>query len=302
MTQHKTEDVARLEAVQFAYPRKAPLFTDLNYRIRRGGVVGLLGKNGAGKTTMLKLICGVLFARGGSVSLFGDPAERRRAATLARISYIPEQFEVPAIRLREYMMVHAGYFPRFDGTMMDRFLQRFEVAGNPGMRELSFGQQKKVLIALALSTGAELVVLDEPTNGLDIPSKQVFRRMVAEAAGDDRTVIISTHQVKDVENLIDPIVVLDNGRIVFDATMEQITGNVAMQRFPSEVDAERAGAFAMESYLGSTVALVPLGGTGMDNRSTVAGEEVPGSLDLELLFHAAVSRGAALQAACGGAR
>ncbi len=284
--------IAGLEGVRFGYPRRKPLFESLDYRIRSGGVVGLLGKNGAGKTTLLKLISGVLFAQAGQVTLFGDPAEQRRAATLARISYIPEQFEVPQIRLREYITVQAGYFPRFDRQMMERFLQRFEVPGNEYLSELSFGQQKKVLIAAALATGAELVILDEPTNGLDIPSKQIFRRMVAEAAGDNRTVIISTHQVKDVENLIDPIVVLDEGRIVLDATMEQITSGVAMRRFATEAEAEQAGALAVESYLGTAVALVPATAEG--------GEPLSGALDLELLFHGAVTRGAQLQAACGG--
>ncbi|MDA3951344.1 MAG: ABC transporter ATP-binding protein [Spirochaeta sp.] len=282
-----------MNGIRFAYQRRNPLFESLDFSVAPGGVVGLLGKNGAGKTTLLKLGAGLLFAQAGTAQLFDRPAAVRDPAVLSRLAYIPEQFEVPAIRLREFVAYQAGYYPRFDEELMERYLQRFEIAGNDRLTQLSFGQQKKVLLSFALASMAELVILDEPTNGLDIPSKQVFRQLIAEAAGDQRAVVISTHQVRDVENLIDPIVVLEEGAVVFEAALATIQDRAEMRRFDSEVDAREAGALAIESRLGSSVALVP-------RREASAGEPLGDDIDLELLFQAAVTQSAELSALCGG--
>lgn len=286
--------MVQMEQVRFGYSRRSVLFESLDFSVDPGGIVGLLGKNGAGKTTLLKLGTGLLFPQAGDARLFGEPASERAPSVLSRIAYVPEQFEVPSIRLREFIDAHAPYYPRFDRARMEHYLQRFEVAGNDKLSSLSYGQQKKVLVSFALATGAELVVLDEPTNGLDIPSKQVFRRLAAEAAGDDRAFIISTHQVRDVENLIDPLVVLDEGRVVFEAGMAAVQEAVAMRRFDSEIAAERAGALAQQTQLGSTIALVPA--------TDPAGESVGSEIDLELLFQAAVTHPRELSQLCGGVK
>ncbi|MFP4211372.1 MAG: ATP-binding cassette domain-containing protein [Alkalispirochaeta sp.] len=322
--------------VRFGYGRGTPLFSALDFSVSPGGVVGLLGKNGAGKTTLLKIGAGLLFAEAGTAELFGVPAAKRVPDALARLAFIPEQFEVPAMRLREYVEYHSAYYPRFDTELMERYLQRFEIEGNKRLTHLSFGQQKKVLLSFALASMAELVILDEPTNGLDIPSKQVFRRLIVEAADDRRAVVISTHQVRDVENLIDPVVVLDNGTVVFEASFGTIQSRLEMRRFDSEVAARRAGAFAMESRLGSTVALVPSSGTrdtstGIGSRTGDAdqagedqagdggrtgdggqvgdgywtgdgGESLGDDIDLELLFQAAVTSPREMMQLCGGER
>ena len=285
--------MVRLTDVHFAYPKKKPLFDAVTFTVEPGGIVGLLGKNGSGKTTLLKLSAGLLFAQGGTATLFDVPSEHRLPSVLSRIAFVPEQFEVPSIRMRRFIQSLAGYYPRFDEQFMERCLQRFEIVGSERLNELSHGQQKKVLLSFALATMAEVVILDEPTNGLDIPSKRIFRQLTAEAAGDDRALIISTHQVRDVENLIDPIVVLDEGKVVFQAGMDRIQDAVEMRRFDTEVAAGRAGAFAMDTHLGSSVALV--------RRDADGGEPVGGNLDLELLFQAAVTNPEALSSACGGA-
>lgn len=284
-----------MNGIRFAYRRRAPLFRALDFSVQPGGVVGLLGKNGAGKTTLLKIGAGLLFPHAGSAHLFETEAALRRPEALARLAYIPEQFDVPAMPLRDYVAYHAAYYPAFDFDLMERYLQRFEIVGNDRLTQLSFGQQKKVMLAFALATMAELVILDEPTNGLDIPSKQVFRRLVAEAAGDQRAVVISTHQVRDVENIIDPIVVLDGGAVVFQSSLERIHECVAMRRFRTETEARDAGAFAVESRLGSSVAIVPRDGAG-------GGEPLGDDIDVELLFQAAITRSEEIGALCGGAR
>ena len=281
-----------MSEVRFGYRRQAPLFDALDFSVKPGGIVGLLGKNGAGKTTLLKLGTGLLFPHGGQAFLFGSPAEQRRPEVLARVAYVPEQFDVPGQRLREYVSGLSAYYPAFNAQAMDRYLERFEIYENRRLTQMSFGQQKKVLLSFALATGAELVVLDEPTNGLDIPSKQVFRQVVAEAADDQRALVISTHQVRDVESLIDPIVILDGGTVVFEASLEAIQNGVSMRRFESSQAAKTAGALAEQSQLGSTVALVP---------DTDLGEPLGSEIDLELLFQAAVTQGPELRRVCGGA-
>lgn len=284
-----------MRQIRFGYRRKAPLFEALDFSVQPGGVVGLLGKNGAGKTSLLKIGAGLLFPSAGRAELFGIPASARAPEVLARIVYIPEQFEVPSERLKEYVDFHQGYYPEFDRELMEGYLQRFEITGNERLNQLSFGQQKKVLLSFALATMAELVILDEPTNGLDIPSKQVFRQLIAEAADDQRAVVISTHQVRDVENLIDPIVILDEGRIVFESGMGTIQESVTMRRFPSESEAVNAGALAWDTRLGSSVALVPRRG------GVATGEPLGDDIDIELLFQAAITHSEQLSSLCGGA-
>lgn len=283
-----------MDSVRFGYQTGSTLFDELDFSVRPGGVVGLLGKNGAGKTTLLKIAIGLLFAQNGKSELFGVDAARRRHDVLARVALIPEQFELPPVTIERYGRDWGAYYPRFDAARFREFLDRFEVPQPGTLTKLSYGQQKKVLISFALASGAELVLLDEPTNGLDIPAKQVFRSLVAEAADDERAIVISTHQVRDVENLIDPVVVLDEGRVVFEADMETLAASVELRRYESEREAEEAGAFAMERSLGKVTALVPSGdGAGH-------GELVSHAIDLELLFQAATNRPTELTAACGG--
>lgn len=280
--------------VGYSYPKAPPLFQNLAMEIEPGGIVGLLGSNGAGKTTLLKLISGVLFPHSGSIRLSGEYVVPRRPQVQAEIAYVPEQFAVPSLTVDNYTRFYAPYYPRFDHARLREYLRRFEVAGAQSLPKHSYGQQKKFLIAFALASDAKLVILDEPTNGLDIPSKQEFRRLIVEAASDQRTVVVSTHQVRDVENLIDPIIVLQNGVVAFKAAMGDIADGVEVRRFATVQDADAAGALATDVRLGQTIGLVAHGATG--------GEPVGGGVDLELLFGAAVNRPEELKRACEGVR
>ncbi len=286
-----------LDKVQFGYNSGASLFSELDLAVGPGGVVGLLGKNGAGKTTLLKIAIGLLFPQGGRAMLFGRDAAERHRDVLARIVSIPEQFELPPVGVERYGKDWGAYYPTYDGAKYDEYLERFEVPAATRLSRLSYGQQKKVLIAFALASGAELVLLDEPTNGLDIPAKQVFRSLVAEAADDARAIVISTHQVRDVENLIDPVVVLDEGRVVFEAAMDTLAANVELRRYETEEAAIAAGALAYERSLGSVTAMVSSNGV-----NGMSGEHLSNAVDLELLFQAAISRSAELSAVVGGGR
>lgn len=270
----------RLEQVRFAYPKKPPLFDGLRFSLQPGGIHGLLGKNGAGKTTLLKLGLGLLFPDSGSAALFDAPAEERRPEELADVAFVPENFAVPDLSVADYIHLHGAYYPRFDEDLMERYLREFELDHGMKLQSVSYGQKKKLLLAFALATQARLVVLDEPTNGLDIPSKRVFRRICAEAITEERAFIISTHQVRDVQNLIDPIVILDNGSVLFHHSLEEITASLSVRRR----EREEPGALYSQKEMGSYLTLEAGGG----------GEE---EIDLEFLFEAVMANPHGLEAA-----
>ncbi|TVR67522.1 MAG: ABC transporter ATP-binding protein [Spirochaetaceae bacterium] len=283
------QPIVRMEQVRFAYRRKPLLFRSVDLEIPPGSVVGLLGRNGAGKTTLLKLATGALFSMEGSIELFGRPAAGRGTSGLGRTVFVPEQFEVPAVTVRQYLDLQGGYYPSFDRDLAESCLDRLVVDRDAPFAELSFGQQKKVLLAFALSRAADLIILDEPTNGLDIPAKQVFRSLVAERAAEGRTVVISTHQVRDVENLIDRIVILEAGEILFQATLEAISGAVRVRRFESLEAAAEAGALAAHPDPPEVRGLL----------TDTSGDVAPEMIDLELLFAAALEYPEQLRRACG---
>lgn len=275
--------MVRLEQVRFAYPKKPPLFEGLQFSLRPGGIHGLLGKNGAGKTTLLKLSLGLLFPDSGRATLFDAPAEERRPGNLAEVAFVPENFAVPDLSVADYIHLHGAYYPRFDGALMERYLREFELDGGMKLQSVSYGQKKKLLLAFALATQAKLVVLDEPTNGLDIPSKRVFRRVCAEAINEERAFIISTHQVRDVQNLIDPVVILDNGTVLFHHSMEEIAASLSVSRR----DREEPEALYSQKEMGSYLTLETGGG----------GEE---EIDLEFLFESVMANPREVEAAITG--
>ncbi len=173
----------------------ANVFEDLNLEMTRGNIYGLLGLNGAGKTTLMKLMTGLLFPRTGTVSVLGDNPARRYPDVLSRIFMLPEELHLPGISVKEYLISRSPFFPAFDNERFKRYMGEFDIPQDKKLSKLSYGQQKKFLLSFGLACGSELLVLDEPTNGLDIPSKGMFRRLVAEALSDERVFIISTHQV-----------------------------------------------------------------------------------------------------------
>ncbi|MFP4534844.1 MAG: ATP-binding cassette domain-containing protein [Spirochaetaceae bacterium] len=268
----------QLEDLHFAYPKKAPLFSGIDFSLRPGGIYGLLGKNGAGKTTLLKLSLGLLFPERGESRLFDGPAERRDPACLAEVAFVPENFAVPPVSVAEYIHLYGAYYPRFDQGLMERYLRAFELEETMRLPAVSYGQKKKLLLAFALATNARLVVLDEPTNGLDIPSKRVFRKVCAEAIDDARAFIISTHQVRDVQNLIDPIVILHNGKVLFNHSVEEIESALTLRRRDSAPSEALYSQKEMGAYL-----------------SLEAGGEGEEEIDLEFLFEAVMSNPAEIE-------
>lgn len=216
-----------IQKLSFSYSKKQqPLFQDLNCELQAGSIVGLLGKNGAGKTSLLKILTGLLFPTNGHLMVNDHQPGKREPSFLEELFFVSEEFHIPAISSKKFVKANAPFYPRFDQALLDQLLSDFELPATRNLQKLSYGQKKKFLISFALSTKCKLLVLDEPTNGLDIPSKAIFRKVLAGSLDEDQLVIISTHQVKDVENLIDKILLLEKGRFILQEDLYEISSKL----------------------------------------------------------------------------
>ena len=209
-------------SLSFGYSSSPQVLTNISLSLENGHIHGLLGCNGIGKTTLLKLICGIMRPQRGEVRVCGvDPFERN-AEMMRELMIIPEEFDLPNISLERYAAVTSPFYPRFDKGAMMGYCQEFHVNPAERLHSMSMGQRKKAYLAFALACNVKMLLLDEPTNGLDIPSKSTFRRLLAGYVSDDRMVVISTHQVADVEQLLDSIVILDEQGVALNATTSEI--------------------------------------------------------------------------------
>jgi ABC-2 type transport system ATP-binding protein len=215
--------------LEFSYPRKPLLFNGLSTKLDPGNIYGLLGQNGAGKTSLLKIIAGLIYPQNGYCKVFNYESSCRIPQMLADIYVVPEEFQLPPIKIEDYVLINGALYPDFDYSQFDNLMQEFSLDKKEKLSRLSYGQKKKVLLSYGIATNSKLLILDEPTNGLDIPSKSQFRRILASSITEDRTFIISTHQVRDMESLIDPVIVLDDGKIIFNKSMEEITKNLSFK-------------------------------------------------------------------------
>jgi ABC-2 type transport system ATP-binding protein len=217
--------------VSFTYQRNKALYKELNITLEPGSIYGLLGPNGAGKSTLLRLLAGLLYPKQGSIRVKHYVPGERRPAFLEDVFFVPEEFVLPPVRIGQFVATNAPFYPHFDHKQMRRYLDEFGLTDDQKLPELSYGQKKKVLIGFGLATNTALLLMDEPTNGLDIPSKSQFRRLVAGAVDDRRTVVISTHQVRDLEALIDPVIILAQTagaymNVALNASIEEITSRL----------------------------------------------------------------------------
>lgn len=260
--------------VTFRYKKKKVL-DNFSFSLEKGKVYGLLGKNGAGKSTMLYLMSGLLFAQEGQVLFNGENVAKRKPGTLADIFIVPEEFYLPNMPLKKYVKVNSPFYPNFSMEQLNKNLEFFEMDAAVNLGELSMGQKKKVFMSFALAANTSLLVMDEPTNGLDIPGKSQFRRFIASGMSDDKTILISTHQVKDVEKLLDQIVILDDRNVLLNASVFEVCQKLSFVDAAHGAHLSEA-LFAMPTLSGNKLIL--------PNKD---GEETP--LDLELLFNAVLS-------------
>ncbi|PXY01345.1 ABC transporter ATP-binding protein [Marinifilum breve] len=259
-----------IQKLSFCYSKRKSLYEDLNLESKAGSIIGLLGKNGAGKSTLLKLMAGLLKPQNGKMLIMDHVPFQRKPSYLQDVYFVPEEFSIASTSIKSYLQSMAPLYPNFDHGKMKQVLLDFKLEENQNLGKMSYGQKKKFLIAFALSTNCKLLLLDEPTNGLDIPSKALFRKVMAGALSDDQLVIISTHQVKDVDNLIDRIVLVDDGRIKFNKSIISVTEKYAFHTVSELNEGD---------FLYSEVA--PGGYRVLTSKN---GVETP--LDIELLFNA----------------
>ncbi len=216
--------MVNIQNVTFSYSKKTKLLTDINLEFSQGRIHGLLGKNGEGKSTLLKLVSGLVFSKEGNINTLGVNPEKRYPELLREIYFLPEELPMLTMSISDYEKVYAPFYPNFSSEQFNNYLNEFDLADkSQKLNKLSFGQKKKVFVAFGLATNTKLLLMDEPTNGLDIPSKGQFRRMVASAIDENKCLIISTHQVHDLDSLIDSITIMDKHEIVFHQPMEEIT-------------------------------------------------------------------------------
>lgn len=223
--------------VCFSYRRNVPVLSNLSLQIEPGTVCGLLGRNGVGKSTMLYLTAGLLRPRSGQVLCNGYIPSDRQVNFLNDIFIVPEEFDLPHITLDEYVRINSVFYPKFNLDLMHSILEIFALPGNINLGALSLGQKKKAFLSFALACNTSILLLDEPTNGLDITAKRMFRAAITAAMTDDKTIIISTHQVYDVENILDHVVIADNNRILLNRPMIDIQTKL---RFGYTQDPEQA--------------------------------------------------------------
>ena len=211
-----------LKELSFSYSRKKEVLDRINLEVGSGHICGLLGKNGEGKTTLLNLLSGQIFPDQGSCLVLEETPSERNARFLQQIFLLPEEISMPEVTAIEYIKMYAPFYPTFRDDICKACVESFEINLSDRLSKMSQGQRKKVAITLALAAHTPLLLMDEPTNGLDIPSKATFRRLVASLIDDNQTVIISTHQVRDLESLIDTVLILDQRQILLNKTVNEI--------------------------------------------------------------------------------
>ena len=224
--------------ISFNYAgQKAQVFEDFSLRLEANNIYGLLGKNGTGKSTLLYLVSGLLRPKKGAVRFDGVETCKRLPETLQEIFIVPEEFDLPMMSLNDYVKINKPFYPRFSQEVLENCLNDFELTTDLKLNALSMGQKKKVFMSFALAAGTKLLLMDEPTNGLDIPSKSQFRKVIAQHMTEDRTVVISTHQVHDVEQMLDHIVMLDQRSVLLNASMQEIQDQYTFEyRTPQQMD------------------------------------------------------------------
>jgi ABC-2 type transport system ATP-binding protein len=269
-----------IQNLHFAYKKKK-VFTGLSLSLQAGHIYGLLGKNGTGKSTLLRNIAGLLFPDQGTVKVLDHNPGQRRPAFLQEVFMVPEEFYLPNVSIGKFIECNAPFYPRFNYAQFEKYLKEFDIPTGNKLQQMSYGQKKKALISFGLACNTSLLLMDEPTNGLDIMSKSQFRRVIAGAIDENKCIVICTHQVKDMESLIDRVTVIDEGKILFDQTVDNITSKLSFKISFDSAEV-RTALYAEESLKGSAII-----SANMDDEE--------GKLDLEMLYKAIVLNGEAVR-------
>ena len=214
-----------IKDLAFSYG-KTPILKSITTTLEEGRIYGLLGENGVGKTTLLTLLCGLKKVCSGSITTDGENPFDRTPTLLQNQFYLPDEARPVAMKAECFAKERGAFWPDYDHSKFLEIMKEFENDPAKKMNQMSAGQLKKTYISLALACGCKYIFMDEPTNGLDIPSKTQFRSAIMKYTSDDSTIVISTHQVRDLENIIDPIIILDRQDVLLNASVEEITSKL----------------------------------------------------------------------------
>ncbi len=267
--------------LQFHYRKNQPLFQDFTLGLKQGSIYGLLGKNGSGKSTLLQNTVGALHPISGTCTINGLPTDRRSPSTLARVYYLPEQISFPQIKLSQFLKANAPFYPAFSERIFHEVLEEFDLSGVSGVTKLSHGQKRKVALAFAIATQTDWLLLDEPTNGLDIPSKSAFRKVVTQHLPENQGVIISTHQIADIEKIIERLIVIDQGSLLLENGLHELSEKLLFQATNEPWENQDNLLYSEAFGLGAKV-------IAKNNKRQ------EGLVDLELLFNALLSDSSSL--------
>lgn len=263
MNETKNENlIMQVERIAFNYGwrQQKSVFSDFSLSLERGKVYGLLGLNGAGKSTLIYLMAGLLTPKSGRVTIDGCNVRDRLPSTLGNLFVVPEEFELPRMSLKEYATLNGALYPRFSYDDLLRNLELFDINSEiKSLSSLSMGQKKKVLMSFAFATHTDLMLMDEPTNGLDIPGKSQFRRLVAREMSDNRTIVISTHQVRDIDNCIEHVVIIDHSKVLLDESVASITSKLQFVENATAAEAKSA-IYSQPSVTGYSIVAPSNGG------------------------------------------
>lgn len=273
--------MVNFEKVSFSYKRQT-LYQDLNLSFNEGRIIGLLGKNGSGKSTLLSLIAGLNFPQSGTVETLGEISRHRRAGLLSQMFFLPEQYQLPSMKGARYVAMYRDFYPQFNDDQFMDYAKVFELDLNKKLSRLSMGQQKKFLIAFGLACNCSLNLLDEPTNGLDIPSKKQFRKLVRRAMNGYKTFLISTHQVKDIDTLVSQVCIVEQGSVLLNQPTTKIAQTISMS---ISTDSDETDIYTEDVGLGQVA------------KVTAKQTLEPSLFDLELLFNATLANPEGIQVA-----
>lgn len=215
----------KIENISYGYKSKRPIFNNISLEIGTG-IYGLLGENGIGKTTLLHLLCGLLFPWKGECSINGRNTAKRSPENLSNYFFLPEEMQIPDKSIRNFANKHSVFYPHFNREEFEQNLEELLIDGDQKLTTVSFGQQKKAMLAYALALHTPLTILDEPTNGLDITARQSLKRIISRSLDEDSTLLISTHQTHDIENLLDHLIILGKGEILLNSSLDEISSRL----------------------------------------------------------------------------
>lgn len=245
----------KVSNLAFSYGTREVL-RNISLELRPGKVYGLLGENGVGKTTLLTLLCGLKKVKSGSIDADGFNPYRREPDFLSRLYYLPDEIAPVREKASLWAKSRGKFWPRFSMEKFVEIMGIFETDAEQKMNEMSFGQLKKTYISFALACAPDYLMMDEPTNGLDIPSKTQFRSAILKYTLEDSTIVISTHQVRDLENVIDPIIILDKQDVLLNASLEEIAGKLffdyGTQLHPDSLYVENLPGGSLQVYQNTT--------------------------------------------------